>query len=80
MEARLVPQRGYPLAFVPRVPMPRRPNAAALRFPADLKAAVSAAGEAIDRAQAQVVVGFGGYVSSPAYLAARLRKVPIVVH
>ena len=80
LEARLVPQRGYPLAFVPRVPMPRRPNAAALRFPADLKAAVSAAGAAIDRAQAQVVVGFGGYVSSPAYLAARLRKVPIVVH
>jgi UDP-N-acetylglucosamine--N-acetylmuramyl-(pentapeptide) pyrophosphoryl-undecaprenol N-acetylglucosamine transferase len=27
-----------------------------------------------------VVVGFGGYVATPAYLAARRRKVPIVVH
>ncbi len=80
LEARLVPQRGYPLEFVPRVPMPRRPNAAALRFPGNLRAAVVAAGAAIDRTQAQVVVGFGGYVSSPAYLAARIRKIPIVVH
>ncbi|MGB2934443.1 MAG: glycosyltransferase, partial [Nostocoides sp.] len=29
---------------------------------------------------AQVVVGFGGYVSTPAYLAARRRGIPIVVH
>jgi UDP-N-acetylglucosamine--N-acetylmuramyl-(pentapeptide) pyrophosphoryl-undecaprenol N-acetylglucosamine transferase len=27
-----------------------------------------------------VVVGFGGYVSTPAYLAARRRRIPIVVH
>lgn len=27
-----------------------------------------------------VVVGFGGYVSVPAYLAARSRRIPIVVH
>ena len=52
LEARLVPQRGYPLEFVPRVPMPRRPNAAALRFPGNLRAAVVAAGAAIDRTQA----------------------------
>ena len=31
-------------------------------------------------ARADVVVGFGGYVSAPAYLAARLHAVPIVVH
>ena len=30
--------------------------------------------------QPDVVVGFGGYVSVPAYLAARRRRVPIVVH
>src|SRR5262249_13942860 len=35
---------------------------------------------AIDDTGAQVVVGFGGYVSTPAYLAARRRGVPIVVH
>ena len=29
---------------------------------------------------ADVVVGFGGYVSAPAYIAARLSKTPIVIH
>ncbi|MEI2765863.1 MAG: undecaprenyldiphospho-muramoylpentapeptide beta-N-acetylglucosaminyltransferase [Dermatophilaceae bacterium] len=80
LEARLVPERGYDLALVPRVPMPRRPSAALLRLPGALDGAVAAAGRVVDRTQAQVVVGFGGYVSTPAYLAARRRGVPIVVH
>ncbi len=80
LEARLVPERGYDLRVVPRVPMPRRPDASALRFPAALRTAVEAAGAAIDEVGAQVVVGFGGYVAPPAYLAARRRGIPIVVH
>lgn len=80
LEARLVPERGYDLRFVPKVPLPRRPSSDLLRLPGRLKAAVDAAGAAIDETGAEVVVGFGGYVSTPAYLAARRRKVPIVVH
>jgi UDP-N-acetylglucosamine--N-acetylmuramyl-(pentapeptide) pyrophosphoryl-undecaprenol N-acetylglucosamine transferase len=80
LESRLVPQRGYELAVVPKVPMPRRPSAALLRLPGGLRAAVRAAEAAIDRIDADVVVGMGGYVSAPAYLAARRRRVPIVVH
>lgn len=80
LEARLVPERGYPLEFLPRVPLPRRPSGEWARLPGRLKAAVDAAGDAIDRAGAQAVVGFGGYVSTPAYLAARRRGVPVVVH
>ena len=80
LEARLVPARGYDLRVVPKVPLPRRPSADLLRLPARLKAAVDAAGAAIDETDAQVVVGFGGYVSTPAYVAARRRRVPIVVH
>ena len=34
----------------------------------------------LDRVRPDVVVGFGGYVSVPAYLAARRRRVPLVVH
>ena len=34
----------------------------------------------LDRTRAEVLVGFGGYVATPAYLAARRRQVPIVVH
>ena len=34
----------------------------------------------LDRVRPDVVVGYGGYVSMPAYLAARRRKLPLVVH
>ncbi len=80
LEARLVPERGYPLLEVPKVPFPRRPSGDLLRLPANLRRAVRAAEHAIDSTGAEVVVGFGGYVSTPAYLAARRRGTPIVVH
>ncbi len=80
LEARLVPEAGLPLEFVPRVPLPRRPSAELLRTPTRLRAARAAALAVVDRIRPDVVVGFGGYVSVPAYLAARRRGVPIVVH
>ncbi len=80
LESRLVPEHGLDLAVVPRVPLPRRPTLDWLRLPGRLRAAVRAAGRAIDDSGARVVVGFGGYVSTPAYLAARRRRVPVVVH
>lgn len=80
LEQRLVPARGYELRTVPKVAFPRRPGGALVRLPGALKAAVDAAGEAIDQTAPDVVVGFGGYVSTPAYLAARKRGIPIVVH
>ena len=80
LEARLVPEAGLPLEFVPRVPLPRRPSADLFRTPTRLRAARAAALAVVDRIRPDVVVGFGGYVSVPAYLAARKRGVPIVVH
>ncbi|MFE4464159.1 undecaprenyldiphospho-muramoylpentapeptide beta-N-acetylglucosaminyltransferase [Oerskovia sp. NPDC056781] len=80
LEADLVPARGYPLRFVPKVPMPRRPSGEWVALPGRLKAAVEAAGAVIDETRAEVVVGFGGYVSTPAYIAAHRRGVPIVIH
>lgn len=80
LEQDLVPRAGLTLHEVPKTPMPRRPSGAMLRFPAQFRLAVRAAGRAIEAAQANAVVGFGGYVSTPAYIAARLARVPIVVH
>ena len=80
LETRLIPLRGYPLELIPAVPMPRSVTPKLLAVPGRLAGAVNAAAAAIDRTQAQVLVGFGGYVATPAYLAARLRKIPIVVH
>jgi UDP-N-acetylglucosamine--N-acetylmuramyl-(pentapeptide) pyrophosphoryl-undecaprenol N-acetylglucosamine transferase len=80
LEARLVPARGYPLAEIPRVPLPRRPTLDLLRLPARVAGAVRRTREHLDRVDADVVVGFGGYVALPAYLAARRRGTPVVVH
>ena len=79
LETSLVPQRGYPLELIPAVPLPRRPSAALLALPARIHAAVRRVRDVLDAVAADVVVGFGGYVALPAYLAARGR-VPIVVH
>jgi UDP-N-acetylglucosamine--N-acetylmuramyl-(pentapeptide) pyrophosphoryl-undecaprenol N-acetylglucosamine transferase len=80
LEATIIPQAGYPLEFVPRVPLPRTLNTDLARLPRRLAAARRAALDAVDRIGPDVVVGFGGYVSVPAYLAARTRRIPIVVH
>ena len=80
LEARLVPEAGLPLEIVPRVPLPRRPSVDLLRLPGRLRSAVRTAADAITRSRAQVVVGFGGYVATPAYLAARRLGVPVVIH
>lgn len=80
LEAELVPARGYELRPIPRVPLPRRPSTELLRLPGRLAAAVKAAEDAIDEIDAQAVIGFGGYVATPAYLAARRKGVPIVIH
>jgi UDP-N-acetylglucosamine--N-acetylmuramyl-(pentapeptide) pyrophosphoryl-undecaprenol N-acetylglucosamine transferase len=80
LENRVVPEAGYPLELIPPVPLPRRPSVDLLRVPGRLRGAVRAATEVLDRIEPDVVVGFGGYVSMPAYLAARRRKLPLVVH
>lgn len=80
LEVTLIPEAGYRLELVPPVPLPRRPNADLVRLPANLRRSVKATLKVIDEFRPDVVVGFGGYVSVPAYLAARRRKLPLVVH
>jgi UDP-N-acetylglucosamine--N-acetylmuramyl-(pentapeptide) pyrophosphoryl-undecaprenol N-acetylglucosamine transferase len=80
LETRLIPQRGYELVLIPPVPLPRSLTPELLSVPGRLADSVKAATQVLDRTEARVLVGFGGYVASPAYLAARRRQVPIVVH
>jgi UDP-N-acetylglucosamine--N-acetylmuramyl-(pentapeptide) pyrophosphoryl-undecaprenol N-acetylglucosamine transferase len=80
LENRVVPEAGYPLELIPPVPLPRRPSAELLRVPGRLRGAVKQARAVLDRVRPDVVVGYGGYVSVPAYVAARRAKVPVVVH
>lgn len=80
LEARLVPERGYELLFVDKVPFPRRPNRAAAAFPVQFPRAIAQVRSHIAERGVDVVVGFGGYASAPAYVAARRARVPFVVH
>ncbi|MFT3943113.1 MAG: undecaprenyldiphospho-muramoylpentapeptide beta-N-acetylglucosaminyltransferase [Ancrocorticia sp.] len=80
LEATLVPEAGVSLDLIEKVPFPRRPNLAALRFPLRYRAAVAQAGRVLDEAHAHVAVGFGGFVSTPLYQAAKKRGIPVVIH
>ncbi|MFK0008683.1 undecaprenyldiphospho-muramoylpentapeptide beta-N-acetylglucosaminyltransferase [Paenarthrobacter sp. NPDC090520] len=80
METRLIPAAGYELATIDRVPFPRRPSLDLLKLPGRLSGAVGQAGRILDDAKADVLVGVGGYVCTPMYLAARKRSIPIVIH
>lgn len=80
LETRVIPDAGLRLELIPPVPLPRRPTPELLAVPARLVRAVREAGAILRQHSAQVAVGFGGYVSLPVYLAARLAKVPLVLH
>jgi UDP-N-acetylglucosamine--N-acetylmuramyl-(pentapeptide) pyrophosphoryl-undecaprenol N-acetylglucosamine transferase len=80
LETRLVPARGYDLALIPPVPLPRSLTPSFLTVPTRMRTAVRETTAILDDVGADVVVGFGGYVALPAYLAARSAKLPYVVH
>lgn len=79
LENTLVPQRGYDLELIPAVPLPRKPSKDLLTLLPRMRSAIRATRTVMQQQQVDVVVGFGGYVALPAYLAAR-NRVPIVIH
>lgn len=80
LEKDLVPARGYQLLIVAKLPFPRKLNSYALKFPLKFQSAIKDCVEIIRKNEIDVVVGFGGYASAPAYLAAKKLGVPVVVH
>jgi UDP-N-acetylglucosamine--N-acetylmuramyl-(pentapeptide) pyrophosphoryl-undecaprenol N-acetylglucosamine transferase len=80
LENELIPAHGYDLRHIPAHQLPRSVNMNLVRTPDRMWRAARAAGRVIDEVEAQVVVGFGGYVAVPAYLAAWRRELPVVIH
>ncbi len=78
LENTLVPAAGFTLINIEKVVMPRKFNFDIVKMPLQLFRAVKSAKIIIDGTD--VLIGFGGYLSASAYLAARLARVPIVVH
>ncbi|MBN1173008.1 MAG: undecaprenyldiphospho-muramoylpentapeptide beta-N-acetylglucosaminyltransferase [Micromonosporaceae bacterium] len=80
LESEIIPPRGYDLRHVPAYQLPRSVNMNLLRTPDRMWRAAKVTGEILDEVAADAVVGFGGYVSVPAYLAAKRRRIPSVIH
>jgi UDP-N-acetylglucosamine--N-acetylmuramyl-(pentapeptide) pyrophosphoryl-undecaprenol N-acetylglucosamine transferase len=78
LETTLIPAAGFPLQLIPKVRVPRALTPALLKLPFSLISSVTQSIRIIRGAD--VLVGFGGYVSGPAYLAALISRVPIVIH
>jgi UDP-N-acetylglucosamine--N-acetylmuramyl-(pentapeptide) pyrophosphoryl-undecaprenol N-acetylglucosamine transferase len=79
LDTKLIPARGYRLELIPPVPLPRKPSGDLLKLPGRVRGAVGRVRCVLEEVQADLVVGFGGYVALPAYLGARGR-VPVMVH
>ena len=77
LESTLVPGSGLKLHTLPKVPIPRRPSKDLFTVPRRLKEATHIAEKVLG--EADVLVGFGGYVSAPAYIAASRMGIPFVV-
>lgn len=80
LESTLVPARGFDLRMIPPVPVPRKPNKDLATLPLRLSRALSATRKVLKDVEADVLIGFGGYVSAPAYLAAKSLGIPFFVH
>ena len=80
LETSVIPAAGLELKLISADPLPRHLTFDLVKLPFRLASSVRQAGAVLDETKAQVVVGFGGYVSLPVYLAAWRRHLPIVMH
>jgi UDP-N-acetylglucosamine--N-acetylmuramyl-(pentapeptide) pyrophosphoryl-undecaprenol N-acetylglucosamine transferase len=80
MEARLVPARGYRMAYVRAAALRGKGLLAALLLPVNLLVGFAQAARAIFRLRPDVVLGMGGYVAFPGGMMASLLARPLAVH
>jgi UDP-N-acetylglucosamine--N-acetylmuramyl-(pentapeptide) pyrophosphoryl-undecaprenol N-acetylglucosamine transferase len=80
LENDIIPAAGYDLRHVPAHQLPRSVNLDLVKTGPRMLRSMRACRAVLDEVDADVVVGFGGYVAVPGYLAAWRRKTPIVIH
>ena len=78
IEQELVPSAGLKLHTILKSPLPRKLNLATIIWPFRLIIAIVQALRIVR--SADLVIGFGGYVSAPCYLAARILGVKLLIH
>ena len=78
LENQLVPAANFKLNQIPKVVMPRKISPPLIGAPFAFSRALTASRQIIKGSD--LLIGFGGYVSAPAYLAAKSLNIPFVVH
>jgi UDP-N-acetylglucosamine--N-acetylmuramyl-(pentapeptide) pyrophosphoryl-undecaprenol N-acetylglucosamine transferase len=77
IEARVVPAAGFPFAAFELVALRRTLAVSNLRIPLVLRRTTRAMAAALEEHGTRVVLGMGGYVTVPAAMAARRRRLPL---
>ncbi len=80
LEAELVPKANLPLHFIRVKGVRNKGLKAKLKLPFELFSALLQARQLINNLKPDAVVGFGGYVSGPGGLAAKLASLPLIIH
>jgi UDP-N-acetylglucosamine--N-acetylmuramyl-(pentapeptide) pyrophosphoryl-undecaprenol N-acetylglucosamine transferase len=80
LDRQLVPPSGFDLKLIDSAPFPRRINGQTFIFPIKLGRAFRESRDFMKKEKVTCVVGFGGYASAPAYLAARSLGICTIVH
>lgn len=78
LENQLVPSAGFKLGHIPKVVIPRKLSPKLVKAPFTLVSSYFASRKLLKGSD--LLIGFGGYVSAPAYLAAKSLRIPFVVH
>ena len=78
LENQLVPASSFKLHHIPKIVLPRKISPALFTAPLHLYKSFRRSRQIIKGAD--ILIGFGGYVSAPAYLAAKSLRIPFVVH
>ncbi|GAA1474094.1 undecaprenyldiphospho-muramoylpentapeptide beta-N-acetylglucosaminyltransferase [Corynebacterium felinum] len=80
LEKDIVPARGFELQLISPVPVPRKINLDLFKLPLRLIKTIGEARRILRNHNADILIGFGGYVSAPGYLAARSLGIPFIIH
>ena len=78
LENTLIPAAGFNVSNIPKVRISRTPSLSWVRIPFELVASVKACRTILKGSD--LLIGFGGYVSAPAYIAARILGLPTIIH
>ncbi|NDF02003.1 MAG: UDP-N-acetylglucosamine--N-acetylmuramyl-(pentapeptide) pyrophosphoryl-undecaprenol N-acetylglucosamine transferase [Actinobacteria bacterium] len=77
-DEKLVPAENYQIKYLPKANFPRKINLASLTFFPRFCAAIIKSLFLLRNAT--LAVGFGGYVATPVYIAARMLGIPTAIH